>query len=266
MTDFLQRESDVLGEEFGTPTGGTYATADIDFDRAASAFPEISLDGTDDFSAPPPAAPPTQSTGSFSFDDFSSPPPTRTTEVKITGDDEIEKFESEFPDIEVPQVPQQPTQQPLFGQTPTFAPQPAYSSTPILNQALEEEEPEVIKEWREKQAAEIKARDEASHAKRQETIGKAERAIDQFYEEYALKKERNIRENKETEEKFLADMSAALSQGTTWERICDTVELQNSQSKTIARSGANATDLTRFKEVLLRLRREGAAAPGAAGY
>ena len=27
MTDFLQRESDVLGEEFGTPTGGTYATA-----------------------------------------------------------------------------------------------------------------------------------------------------------------------------------------------------------------------------------------------
>ena len=72
--------------------------------------------------------------------------------------------------------------------------------------------------------------------------------------------------HRETEEKFLADMSAALSQGTTWERICDTVELQNSQSKTIARSGANATDLTRFKEVLLRLKREGAAAPGAAGY
>ena len=104
MTDFLQRESDVLGEEFGTPTGGTYATADIDFDRAASAFPEISLDGTDDFSAPPPAAPPTKTSGSFSFDDFSSPPPSRTTEVKVTGDDEIDKFESEFPDIEVPQV------------------------------------------------------------------------------------------------------------------------------------------------------------------
>ena len=52
------------------------------------------------------------------------------------------------------------------------------------------------REWREKQAAEIKARDEASKAKRQETIGKAERAIDQFYEEYAAKKERNIRENK----------------------------------------------------------------------
>ena len=52
------------------------------------------------------------------------------------------------------------------------------------------------RQWREKQAEEIKARDEASKAKRQETIGKAERAIDQFYEEYSAKKERNIRENK----------------------------------------------------------------------
>ncbi len=104
MSDFLQRESDVLGEEFGTPTGGTYATAggDFDFDLAASAFPEISLDGSGDISAPP-TAPPLSSSGSFSFDDFSTPPQ-RATEVKVTGDDEIDKFESEFPDIEVPQV------------------------------------------------------------------------------------------------------------------------------------------------------------------
>ena len=102
MSDFLQRESDVLGEEFGTPTGGTYATADIDFDRAASAFPEISLDGSGDISVPP-SAPPLSTSGSFSFDDFSTPPQ-RATDVKVTGDDEIEKFESEFPDIEVPQV------------------------------------------------------------------------------------------------------------------------------------------------------------------
>lgn len=52
------------------------------------------------------------------------------------------------------------------------------------------------REWREKQEDAIKARDAASKAKRQETIVKAERAIDAFYEEYARKKERNIRENK----------------------------------------------------------------------
>ncbi|KAI0774820.1 clathrin light chain-domain-containing protein [Trametes elegans] len=271
MSDFLQRESELLGEEFGTPTGGTYATAtggDLDLDRAASAFPEISLDGSGDIAAPsaPPVAPALSASGSFSLDDFSSPPPTRTTDVKVTGDDEIEKFENEFPDIEVPTQPSAPPQQPVYGATPTFAPQPAYSSTPILNQQIEEDEPEVIKEWREKQAAEIKARDEASKAKRQETIGKAERAIDQFYEEYSAKKERNIRENKEHEEEFLANLNASLSHGTTWERICEIIELQNSQSKTLARAGPGATDLSRFKEVLLRLKREGDAAPGAAGY
>ena len=53
-----------------------------------------------------------------------------------------------------------------------------------------------VREWREKQQEEIKARDEASKARRQETISKAERAIDEFYEDYARKKERNIRENK----------------------------------------------------------------------
>jgi len=61
-------------------------------------------------------------------------------------------------------------------------------------------------------------------------------------------------------------MQSSLSSGTTWERICTLIELQNSQSKTIARTGAGTTDLSRFKEVLLRLKREGDAAPGAGGY
>ncbi len=110
-----------------------------------------------------------------------------------------------------------PPPQPSFGAAPPFAPRPqpsTFSSTPILAQQLEEEEPQVIKyamysylmflylslclfrDWREKQADEIKARDEASKAKREETIAKAERSIDQFYEEYASKKEKAIRENK----------------------------------------------------------------------
>ena len=55
---------------------------------------------------------------------------------------------------------------------------------------------DIPREWREKQEEAIKERDAASKAKRQETIVKAERAIDTFYEEYARKKERNIRENK----------------------------------------------------------------------
>lgn len=42
----------------------------------------------------------------------------------------------------------------------------------------------------------MKARDEASQARRQETIARAERSIDEFYEEYNAKKERNIKANK----------------------------------------------------------------------
>ncbi|KAF7782740.1 hypothetical protein Agabi119p4_2116 [Agaricus bisporus var. burnettii] len=246
-------------------------TNDFDeFERASSAFPDISLDGSSDIPSTVPQ-PAKQSSVGFSFDDFDTEPvPTTNNNVKVTGDDEIEKFESEFPEIEVaspvpaPTIPSQST----FKSPSPFAPRPqpsALASTPILNQPVEEE-PEVIREWREKQQEEIKARDETSKAKRQETISKAERAIDEFYEDYARKKERNIRENKDAEADYIASLEASLSGGTTWDRICDLVELQNSQSKTIARTGAGTTDLTRFKEILLRLKRKGDQAPGAAGY
>jgi hypothetical protein len=75
-----------------------------------------------------------------------------------------------------------------------------------------------------------------------------------------------MKRHRDEEADYLESLQSSLTKGTTWERICNTVELQNSQSKTIARTGAGTTDLTRFKEVLLRLKREGDAAPGAAGY
>lgn len=72
--------------------------------------------------------------------------------------------------------------------------------------------------------------------------------------------------DRENEAEFLASLTDSLSSGTTWSRICDLVDLENSQSKTVARAGPGATDLTRYREVLLRLRKQGDKAPGAAGY
>jgi hypothetical protein len=102
MSDFLSREADILGDEFSTslhrPTGGD----DIDFDRAASAFPDIDIDG--DFiqsSQPPPPIVAARTSNGFSFDDFGSPPPSQKTEVKVTGDDDFDTFESEFPEIQI---------------------------------------------------------------------------------------------------------------------------------------------------------------------
>jgi hypothetical protein len=68
------------------------------------------------------------------------------------------------------------------------------------------------------------------------------------------------------EEEFGEKLTESLSAGTTWSRICETIELENSQSKTLARTGPGTTDLTRYKEILLRLKREGTTAPGAGGY
>lgn len=71
---------------------------------------------------------------------------------------------------------------------------------------------------------------------------------------------------RESEQEFLTSLQDSLSEGTTWSRIASLVELENSQSKTIARSGPGTSDLSRYKEILLRMKREGDNAPGAAGY
>lgn len=110
MTDFLSRESQLLGGQFSS-------SDDIDFDRAASAFPDISLDGSSNIPTPTLGGAPVlshqTSTSSYGdFDDFSTPPP--HADVKVTGDDEIEQFESQFPDIDVPVVSANSNARPLM--------------------------------------------------------------------------------------------------------------------------------------------------------
>jgi rubrerythrin len=85
---------------------------------------------------------------------------------------------------------------------PTAAPQPRSAASilpaPEFTNTLPEteEETEPIRQWREKQAEEIKRRNAADQEKRDEMANKAEKAIDQFYEDYNKEKEKNIRENK----------------------------------------------------------------------
>lgn len=76
---------------------------DFDFDRAASAFPDISLDGGNDLPSFPAVSAPAPPT-TFSFDDFGSPPRQTFTDVKVTGDDELEKFEDQFPELDAGHV------------------------------------------------------------------------------------------------------------------------------------------------------------------
>ncbi|CAG7850727.1 SubName: Full=Related to CLC1-clathrin light chain {ECO:0000313/EMBL:CCA68515.1} [Serendipita indica DSM 11827] len=173
-----------------------------------------------------------------------------------------------LPASNAPPPVQQPPSVPTFGATRSFAGtpvQPPAYAQPSITPAFEEE-PQVIKDWREKQQAEIAKRDERSARRREDIKKQANESIDEFYIEHKAKVERNIKDNKLREEEFRAKLTESLSAGTTWSRICEIIELENSQSKTIARTGAGTTDLTRYKEVLLRLKREGTSAPGAAGY
>jgi hypothetical protein len=107
MSDFLSREADILGSEFSSSLNGPTSSDDIDFDRAASAFPDIDIDSGDfiQSSQPPPVVAARTNNG-FSFDDFGSPPRSqqKDTQVKVTGDDDFDSFESEFPEIEIGQV------------------------------------------------------------------------------------------------------------------------------------------------------------------
>ena len=97
--------SDLLGGSFSSTTSTT-GIDDIDLDRAASAFPDIGIDGSGDFDIPTPGAATTTTTtaqaSTISFDDFDEPLQElhpKVTDVKVTGDDEIERFEDQFPDI-----------------------------------------------------------------------------------------------------------------------------------------------------------------------
>lgn len=128
------------------------------------------------------------------------------------------------------------------------------------------EEPEPVRQWRESQKEAIAKRDAEGERKKAEAISKAEQDIDNFYAEYNAKKEKNIAANKENEAKFQEQRTRELAEGTTWDRVTKILELKNSQSKTIARTGPGSSDLTRMKELYLKLRREGETAPGAAGY
>lgn len=101
--DFLAREQAILGGSF-SPTGLDGGSGgDIDF--GASAFPDLdALDGN----APIPAPARSLSNGfGDGFDDFENipslpslngPPP---TDVKVTGDADLDEFESQFPDLDV---------------------------------------------------------------------------------------------------------------------------------------------------------------------
>ncbi|CAD6975417.1 hypothetical protein A4X06_0g4058 [Tilletia controversa] len=281
--DFLQRERDALGADDADLFGGGNSTAqpgtlaagaaaaaasgpgagaDLDFDT--DKFPDLDGDA------------PTSSTAAPPKDDFSSKFPNLDDADDDDNDDDdgLNGFQSR-------QAPSAAA--PLSSSfSPAAVPPSASAGAAQLGSSNrfapnddddDSAESDAIREWRDKRADDIAARDAAAERKKAETISKAERDIDDFYADYNKKKEKNISANKETEARSVAERQAELAEGTTWSRITKLIDLQSPASKTILNTstaknpvtGQPVGDLTRMKDLLLGLRREGDKAP-AAGY
>lgn len=127
--------------------------------------------------------------------------------------------------------------------------------------AEEEEDPEVIKEWREKRDAQNAKRAQQFAAQREETIKEAQQNIDDFYENYNAKKEKGIAATRKDAEQFLANREDTVSGGTSWDRIAKLVDVSGKGAK----GGASGSGKERFRELLTSLRKD-EKAPAATSY
>lgn len=170
------------------------------------------------------------------------------------GGNNASTFEAQFPDLTAPDagVP--------GGNTITGGPSVSYNSG-YQAFAADEEEPDVIKEWRERRDGQIAKRVEQFAAQREETIKEAQQNIDDFYENYNSKKDKGIAQTRKEAEEFLANQEDTVSGGTSWDRIAKLVDVSGKGVK----GGAAGSGKERFRELLMTLRKD-EKAPGATGY
>ncbi|ODA78526.1 hypothetical protein RJ55_05907 [Drechmeria coniospora] len=160
-------------------------------------------------------------------------------------------FESQFPDIANPSADVAP---------PSTGPSVSYKSG-YQTHVDDEEEPDVIKEWRQRRDAQIAKRVEQFAAQREETVKEAQKNIDDFYENYNVKKEKGIAQTRKEAEQFIANREDTVSGGTSWDRIGKLVDISGKGTK----GGAAGSGKERFRDVLTTLRKD-EKAPGATGY
>lgn len=165
-------------------------------------------------------------------------------------------FESQFPDLASPSVG---TGAP-HGNTSITGPSVNFNSG-YQAQVEDEEEPEVIKQWRKQRDTQIAKRAEQFAAQREETIKEAQQNIDDFYENYNVKKEKGIAQTRKEAEQFFESREDTASGGTSWDRIAKLVDVSGKGTK----GGAAGSGKERFREILAALRKD-EKAPGATGY
>lgn len=166
--------------------------------------------------------------------------------------DDVGDFESSFPAVD--------TQNEAVGAGGTITGSTAPFQAPAASTYQDEDEPEVLREWRERRDMQIQHRDEVSAEKKAETVKAAQQNIDEFYENYNNRKDKGIAQTRKEEEEFLKNREDTTSGGTSWERIAKLVDLSGKG----ATGGASGTQKAKMRELLLSLRKD-EKAPGASG-
>src|SRR4051812_39854392 len=106
----------------------------------------------------------------------------------------------------------------ITGSTLPFLPG-APTQSAYTPQRSDSPEPEVIREWRERRDLAIQHRDEVSAERKAKTIKDAQENIDDFYENYNNKRDKQIAQSRREAEEFLANRDDTTAGGTSWERI-----------------------------------------------
>ncbi|CAK4031076.1 Clathrin light chain [Lecanosticta acicola] len=169
------------------------------------------------------------------------------------GGDMMGDFESSFPVVDTQNDAVAP------GGTITGSTMPYRAPEASVYQEHEDES-EVVREWRERRDLQIQHRDELSASKKAQTVKAAQEAIDEFYENYNNKKEKQVAQTRKEAEEFLKNREDTTSGGTSWERIAKLVDLSGKGSS----GGAAGSGKAKMRELLLSLRKD-QSAPGASG-
>ncbi|EAZ63919.1 hypothetical protein PICST_75094 [Scheffersomyces stipitis CBS 6054] len=171
-------------------------------------------------------------------------------EVLAASDDEINEFNEQFPDVEesaavaVPVVASEAEDDYEFSQ-------------PVASKFEGESAP--LKEWKQRRDLEISERESANSKKKQEIVAKAQQTVDDFYDNYNIKKEQHSKEVLKEQDEYLEKRDGFLKRGTLWDRVNEIVsevgDLPESEDR----------DKSRFKDLLGKLKGK-ENAPGAGGY
>ncbi|KAK5109114.1 hypothetical protein LTR62_007476 [Meristemomyces frigidus] len=231
-SDFLARERAALGDDaqqFSTTTDNTATVADAD-------------DDDDDLLG--------------GGGGMHTGPSVQNGASAMDNDDMMGDFESSFPAVDTRNEAVAPGGT-ITGSTLPYQPN-THSTT--SNQGGYEEEPQVVREWRERRDLALQHRDEVSASKKAETVKAAQEAIDEFYENYNNRKDKTVAATRKEAEEFLKGREDTTSGGTSWERIAKLVDLSGKGSG----GGAAGTGKSKMRELLLSLRKD-EGAPGATG-